>query len=277
MNDFDKLQGLWSIESSTWEGGEVDECATHYLIRGNTLTELVPDMVDDGRLRTSFVLDETQTPKRLILKLDYNGPDGPPDPNPRIVRYIYCLEDHILTLCWHDDEGFPDDFSDSCSIMTLARDFGPIPEGSQPTNTPPLVDEVLGTLRWDDNFSWYEGSLQVAGTSFKLRLCVETDGSTSPVLVRARQIVSDFERYRRLVADYAVRELLSVKNASWLQAGEAAVDAQQFKAKLGLDAICIETDGEATFWHNDGELFWGHSVQVCIDAKDRCKLVDIPG
>jgi len=193
VNDFEALQGLWQVHSSTFEGRPVDESATHYVISGKSMREIVPDLVDDGSLRSTFILDESTAPKRLTLILDYNGPDGPPDPNPIVLRYLYRLDGDTLTLCSDEFGEFPLSICDDYSIMTL------------------------------------------------------------------------------------VRELLNLKNSTWPDDDGRPITAEEFKARMRLDSITIESDASTTFWHDDGDLFYGHSIQVSIDADDHCSGVDIPG
>jgi len=280
MNDSDLLQGLWKIQSSTSRGQPVQESATHCWIRGNSIQEIVPDLVDDGKLRSTFVVEESASPKRLTQTLDYNGPDGPPDPNPIILRYLYQLNGDTLTLCSGAFGEFPDEISDDYSVVTLVRDQGPVPESRKPSGTPPLIDEVLGTLAWDDNFNWYHGTVREPGgrdASIDLSVTPAAGTDVCGALSRAKQIVKDLERYWSMAADYAVAGLLELKNDNWLEDGEAVVSPDEFKAKLTLEAITVEADGDVTFWHHDGGLFWGHSIQVCVDANDKCIGTDIPG
>lgn len=277
LNDTEKLQGLWKIQSTTSRGQSVQESATHYLITGNSFKEIAPDFVDEGKLRATFTLDESTSPKRLTETLDYNGPDGPPDPNPIIVRYLYRLEGDTLTLCSGASGRFPDNFSDDYLIKTLVRDLGPVPETMKPSGTPPLIDDTLGKLEWNDNLNWYHGTARVGNTSFDLSLNPDDGTDATRALSRAKQIVKDFDRYRKLAADYAVDGLLELKNDNWLKDGEREVTAEEFKAKIVLTAITVEADGDATFWYRDGGLFWGHSIEVRIDADDKCTSTDIPG
>lgn len=277
MNDSEMFQGLWKIQSSTLRGRPVHESATHYLIAGSSMKKIVPDFVDDGKLRTTFVLDESVSPKRLTETLDYNGPDGPPDPNPIILRYLYRLDGDTLLLCWGALGEFPDDISNEYSIKTLVRDSGPVPEPKKPSGTPPLVDDLLGTLEWDDNLKWYRGKVRIADASFEVSLNPYEGTDASSALLRAKQIVENYERYRKMAADYAVNGLLELKNDNWLEEGEMELSADQFKTSMKLEEITVEADGDVTFWHHDGDLFWGHSIQVCIDANDKCTGTDIPG
>lgn len=277
MSDSELLQGLWRIQSSTSRGQPVQESATHCWIQGNSIKEIVPDLVDDGKLRSTFVVEESASPKRLTQTLDYNGPDGPPDPNPIVLRYLYRLEGDALILCSGAFGEFPDEISDAYSIVRLVRDPGSVPEQRKPSGTPPLIDELLGTLEWDDNLHWYHGTVREEGASIDLNLSPTAGGDLSGALSRARQVVKNVEHYRNMAADFAVAGLLELKNDNWLEDGEAVVSADEFKARLVLEAITVEADGDVTFWHHDGGLFWGHSIQVCVDANDKCTGTDIPG
>jgi uncharacterized protein (TIGR03067 family) len=277
MSDLEALQGLWRIQSMTSGGNEVGALATHYLIVGDSMKEIVPSDVDDGKLRTSFVLDESTSPRRLTLTLDYNGPDGPPDPDPIVVAYVYRLERDMLTLCSGIMGEFPDDLSDEFSITVLMRDHGPGPETRKPSGTPPLVDDVVGTLEWDDNLHWYSRNVDLGETVFRLTLRPVDGTEVSAALARARVIVQDIEAYRQLAANYAVKGLLGTKNEWWLDEHEAELSADDFKSRMTLRSITVKSDGCVTFWHDDGDMFRGHSIQVDVDANDNCTGTDIPG
>ena len=196
------------------------------------MKEIVPNFVSDGKLRTTFVLDDSASPKRLTETLDYNGPDGPPDKNPIILRYLYRVHGETLILCSGAFGTFPDEISDEYSIKTLVRDHGPIPEPRQPSGVPPLVDDLLGTLEWDDNLNWYHGEVRVANDLFDVSLNPDEGTDASSALARVKQIVNYFERYRLMAADYAVDGLLELKNDTWLEEGEEEqISAHEFKAK----------------------------------------------
>jgi uncharacterized protein (TIGR03067 family) len=277
MSDLEKLQGLWRVQSSYSNRRPVGEAASHYLVSGDSMKEIVPNFVSYGKLRTTIKIDESVSPKRLEKTLDYNGPDGPPDPNPIILRYLYRLEGDTLVLCSGPGREFPETISEEYSIKTLVRDYGPVPDEQQPSGTPPLVDDLLGTLAWDDNLHWYGGRLTVAGVKFELYVSPADGHDVSVSLSRARQVIAEFDRYRRQVADYAVDGLLDTKNDVWLEEDEKPLSPEEFKAKMTLESVSVDSDGALSFYHRDGGLFWGHSIEVCLDAKDNCKSTDIPG
>lgn len=63
---------------------------------------------------------------------------------------------------------------------------------------------------------------------------------------------------------YCVGELLSLKNESWLSDGENSVSEEEFVKKLKLQEVIASMD-EITLYFSDGDLFWGHYIEVEMD------------
>jgi hypothetical protein len=61
--------------------------------------------------------------------------------------------------------------------------------------------------------------------------------------------------------------LLEVKNGSWLNEGELPMSEAQFMRKMKLESITVEEDGSFDFWFEDGDIFWGHSIEVRGDQE----------
>jgi hypothetical protein len=85
------------------------------------------------------------------------------------------------------------------------------------------------------------------------------------------------ESWNQQILEYAVQEMLSMKNGTWLDEDETELTADQFKARMTLEAITIYPDGSFEFWHDDGDLFWGHSIQVAGDILNGLKDAGIHG
>lgn len=65
----------------------------------------------------------------------------------------------------------------------------------------------------------------------------------------------------------AALELLEIKNENWLGEDEdgedeEALTAADFMDRMTLESISFLPDGDFTFHYDDGDLFWGHSIQV---------------
>jgi hypothetical protein len=83
--------------------------------------------------------------------------------------------------------------------------------------------------------------------------------------------------WTKRINDFAVKELLPLKNNNWLGDDEAKFSAKRFKARMTLEAITVLPNGDFDFWHDDGNLFWGHSIQISGSITKGPTHADIPG
>ncbi len=63
----------------------------------------------------------------------------------------------------------------------------------------------------------------------------------------------------------ATAELLEVKNRDWLE-GEAPLSPEQFRDRMLLVEIQVRPEGGTVLHFDDGDLFWGHPIEVGFDA-----------
>src|SRR5258708_28880836 len=100
MTDQQAIQGLWQLVSIVHRGRPTNSSEIHYLFSGDRQKEIVPSMVDEGKVRSVFSLDEEADPKEIVLTMDWNGPDGPPAANPLVQRGFYRLSGDDLEMCF---------------------------------------------------------------------------------------------------------------------------------------------------------------------------------
>lgn len=145
--------------------------------------------------------------------------------------------------------------------------------------TRPVVieDPDLGPLTLDRRFAWYQGEIEWCGR--KLRLTVSPDDPDRPeaALAVARALLADAETWRARIEDYAVEQLLDLKNRTWLDDDEEPVDAAGFKSRMTLTTLGVREGGGFSFWHDDGDLFWGHSILIEGDLESGPTGASIPG
>ena len=72
----------------------------------------------------------------------------------------------------------------------------------------------------------------------------------------------------------AADELLETKNDSWLDEGEEPVTAEAFMNRLQLVEAEFDIDG-ITFWYEDDDMFWGHSIMVVCDKNGIAKFSEM--
>jgi hypothetical protein len=140
-----------------------------------------------------------------------------------------------------------------------------------------LEDAVLGRLTWDDNLDWYSGKIECGGLPVDVSMIRDATGSVDIALTRARNVVRNSNKYVQLARTYAVERLLDLKNDNWLDENEEPLTPADFMGRMTLESMVFGPNGDITYYHRDGGMFWGHCIQICVDAKDKCTGADIPG
>jgi hypothetical protein len=128
-------------------------------------------------------------------------------------------------------------------------------------------DIRFGTFKLDRRINSFTAGTLWGGAGVELVLM---DGHPDPqvVLAHARSLWDSQVAWARRIGDRAVADLLQLKNDAWLGEHEKALGADQFKAQMTLQSISVYPDGTFEFWHDDGDLFWGHSIMVSGNLKE---------
>lgn len=143
-------------------------------------------------------------------------------------------------------------------------------------NPSEINDKELGRLIYEKELDWYTGQIVYQERQIAIHLSTNEDGDVQPALMRAVEIVARVDEFARAAEDYAAAMLLELKNDSWLDEDEEPLDAERFKDLMTLESIVFYEDG-VTFYHNDGDLFWGHSIEIGMDGENNFNHADIPG
>lgn len=138
-------------------------------------------------------------------------------------------------------------------------------------------DSSFGELTLDRRLEWFTGKAVWNGDEVSLNLSAKGREEVEEALATARSLWSSQELWHRRIGDFAVLELLRLKNDAWLDEDEAELTADQFKSKMKLETISVYPDGSFEFWHDDGDLFWGHSIQIGGNLAEGPNHADIPG
>lgn len=138
-------------------------------------------------------------------------------------------------------------------------------------------DPLFGRLTFNRSVSWWEARISWNHQPVTLYLSVEHSADRDSVLAVARSLWNDQAVWDERIREYAVQALLDLKNDSWLDDDEQPLSAQQFLARMTLESITVDPDSTFSFMHNDGELFWGHAIQVTGSLQEGPTAADIPG
>ena len=87
------------------------------------------------------------------------------------------------------------------------------------------------------------------------------------ILNRNMDILKDFPLLYCLiekVKDYAAHKLLKLKNDLWIEEDEKEVTKKDFKDRMKFTSLYVFSES-ANFYFDDGNLFWGHTIEVTIN------------
>jgi hypothetical protein len=135
----------------------------------------------------------------------------------------------------------------------------------------------LATFTLDRSVDWFEGEITWCGEAIRLVLDATGPEELEEAAGVARTLYDNQTAWQRRIRDYAIAELLPLKNEAWLADGEGALAAADFDVRMTLESITVAPDGTFEFWHNDGDLFFGHAIQIGGDLTRGPTHADIPG
>ncbi len=144
-----------------------------------------------------------------------------------------------------------------------------------------LKTEHFGELVLNRRIDQFEGSAEWNGDRVDISFDPEAGHDISRGLQVAETLWKDQQTWKQRIEDYAVEELLPTKNDYWLGEDEDEGDVtpltpEQFQARMTLEAITFDREGGFEFWHDDGDLFYGHSIQIGGTLEGLTRA-DIPG
>lgn len=138
-------------------------------------------------------------------------------------------------------------------------------------------DDRFGTLAYDRTVSWFRADVEWNGTPIELSLDVSDSGDPDGALRIAYTLWEKEEEWKERIEDYAVQKLLPLNNDIWREPEEAEITPEDFKRRMTLESVLVHPDGSFEFWHNDGDLFWGHMIQISGNLSDGPTNADIVG
>lgn len=136
-------------------------------------------------------------------------------------------------------------------------------------------DERFGVLTLDKRLNQYEAAVTWNKCEITLSLETQSKNDHSSALACAKRLFDDEASWASRINDYAVEKLLG---QTWLeQEDELKLTRDEFLSRMKLSSISISPDGQFDFWHDDGDLFFGHAIKVSGDLDRGPTDIDTPG
>lgn len=121
-------------------------------------------------------------------------------------------------------------------------------------------DPKLGTFTLDRRLDYFNGQVVWNGQTVVLDLAKSAD--VADRIETSRRLLRAQKTWKKRVEAHAVHELLPIKNDGWLGDDETEFTPARFVAAMRLEAINVSDGGRFSFWYDDGNLFWGHTICV---------------
>lgn len=140
-----------------------------------------------------------------------------------------------------------------------------------------LDPPILGRLEYSRSLGEFEGRAAWCGREIAIELCCASPGDPAVALEAATRLFAEQAEWDRRAREYAVEELLPLKNDAWLGEGEAELSAAEFLSKMTLASISIDESGGFSFWYDGDDLFSGHAILISGDFSEGITAADILG
>ncbi len=129
----------------------------------------------------------------------------------------------------------------------------------------------FGTFVFDRSIDLWEAKLDWGGEMIHLYIPgAEMSEPDKDLLQTATKLWDNQLSWSQRISDYAVQELLPLKNNTWLdhEAEETPLSADEFKSRMTLETIIVYENGFFEFFYDDGDLFFGHCIHVLSDLEN---------
>jgi len=136
---------------------------------------------------------------------------------------------------------------------------------------------MFGELELSRAIDWFEGKAKWLGEEISIYASLDKSRKPDSSLDTLVALFKEHEIWSKRITDFAIDNLLELKNDEWLRDGESEVTAEKFSKAMQLESIVADSGGRFSFSHNDGDLFFGHSIEVSGTLSEGPTRADIPG
>lgn len=146
---------------------------------------------------------------------------------------------------------------------------------------PVEIDTPYGKFVLDRSMSWFEGEIELNGLDFTAFLETDEDnGETAELALKVfLKTAENFEDFDRKNKEFAADNLLDLAH-EWQESDEGEnepLTREQFIEAIGVSEWTVTPYGNMTLYYYDGDIFWGHAIEINIDEDGNIEDADIAG
>lgn len=147
-----------------------------------------------------------------------------------------------------------------------------------------IEDEVLGEFVLDKDLEMFEGSIERNGKKIILYLEIEKDDPETwdNAHENMKRFISELDIRDKEMREFSAESLTDLAN-DWLEDSVEddeeieEINEEDFAQRIDLCEISVDDEGSYTVYYSDGDMFWGHSIQVCGTFEEGIQSADMVG
>lgn len=146
---------------------------------------------------------------------------------------------------------------------------------------PVIIQNELGEFKLDREFSVYEGYIDWNGAKAKIFLETDDDSDSAKSAMEALwKLVEDLEEKDSRYRKHAAQELTSLAN-EWLEESDEEepeeITEEVFAERMEISEVSVSPDGSLSLFYDDDYMFWGHVIEIMVEADGEITTVGISG
>lgn len=138
-----------------------------------------------------------------------------------------------------------------------------------------IRDNYLGTLKYNRKLKSYEGKIK-DNLDNEIEFGIDVDENLAELIIYTRQLLKKYLNRDYELKLYAARQLLDIYNDTWNET-DIEITEREFASKMLLEGITVYSDRFTTFYYQDGDLFYGHSITIYLDESRNLESAQIEG
>jgi hypothetical protein len=120
----------------------------------------------------------------------------------------------------------------------------------------------IGTIKLNEDKDQFSVDALWLGKSIELEFSVDDNGEVNQGIETVKELWKHQSVWDDKAKRYAAGKLLDLKNEVWFDDDEKEINTTQFINRMQLEALILSEEGCFEFVFDDGDLFWGHYIQV---------------
>jgi hypothetical protein len=140
-----------------------------------------------------------------------------------------------------------------------------------------LAHPVFGQLTLDRGLDTFQVTLTLAGKPIEVSIDADDEAPDPAFLAIAERFWKDQADWDHRLREIAAAQLIELKNDTWLQEDEKPLTEAEFIEKLTPNSMSFEPPDGFTIYYNDGDIFWGHAIEIRGTLSGGPQSADIAG